>query len=139
MPRPCNRHPDRTARLDDDIGSTSTTCEVDAFRIGQVFTNLFINAIDACPDPVVVTIALSDVEWNGRPGLRIVVRDNGPGFAEESRSKALEPFFTTKPKGTGLGLAIARRIVEAHGGLLEIESSDTPGASIALSLPRKPD
>ena len=53
---------------------------------------------------------------DGRPALRIAVRDNGPGLAPEQAERIFEPFYTTKTKGTGLGMAIARRIVEAHGG-----------------------
>ncbi|HWG45454.1 MAG TPA: ATP-binding protein [Gemmataceae bacterium] len=51
-----------------------------------------------------------------RPALQIAIQDNGPGFTPEQRQRALEPFFTTKPKGTSLGLAIVRRLLNAALG-----------------------
>ncbi len=63
------------------------------------------------------------------------VADTGPGVPEELREKLFEPYFTTKSSGTGLGLAICRRIVEAHGGVIELESS-RPGRTVfRLKLP----
>ena len=65
------------------------------------------------------------------------MRDNGPGFPEEMRRRAFEPFQTTKPTGTGLGMAISRRIVEAHGG--EVALGDGPGGEVVITLPRARD
>ena len=113
----------------------SLECDADPFRLGQVFTNLFANALEACPDPVRVTVACREAELHGRPALRVSVRDNGPGFPAELRPRAFEPFQTTKPTGTGLGLAITRRLVEAHGG--EVALGDGPGAEVVLILPRR--
>jgi signal transduction histidine kinase len=53
------------------------------------------------------------------------------------REKVFEPFFTTKHRGTGLGLPIARRIVEAHGGTLEIDNPEAGGTTVLISLPAK--
>jgi signal transduction histidine kinase len=61
--------------------------------------------------------------------------DSGPGMPPEVKEKAFEPFFTTKSRGTGLGLPIARRVVEAHGGRLTIDTPATGGTVITLSLP----
>jgi PAS domain S-box-containing protein len=130
------QHPGRDARLEEPPGGPDTACEADPFRLRQVFTNLFANALEACPDPVRVAVACRDVSPGGRPALQITVRDNGPGLTDEQKRRALEPFFTTKPKGTGLGLAIARRILEAHGGGIAIGAGEG-GAEITLTLPRK--
>ncbi len=54
---------------------------------------------------------------------------------EETRKKALEPFFTTKAKGTGLGLAICRRIAESHGGTIAIESHPGQGTTVTVEIP----
>ncbi len=149
-PRPCDvaalwrevweqvagQHPGRDVRLEERPGAPDTACEADPFRVRQVFTNLFSNALEACPDPVRVAVACREVTLGGRPALEVTVRDNGPGLTEEQRRRALEPFFTTKAKGTGLGLAIARRILEAHGGGIAINGG-AGGAEITLTLPRK--
>ena len=73
---------------------------------------------------------------DGQPGLRVAVRDNGPGLTPEQRQRIFEPFFTTKTKGTGLGMAIAKRIVEAHGGQIAVGAGAGPGAEILITLPR---
>ena len=108
---------------------------VDRRRLKQVFRNIFENSFDAGPDPVHVEITCRDVNWNGVAGLRIAVRDNGPGLNQDQRQRIFEPFYTTKSKGTGLGMAIARRIVEAHGGEITAVETSSPGALIILTLP----
>jgi signal transduction histidine kinase len=90
----------------------------------------------ACKDPVAITIAGAETSFRGRHAVRISVLDNGPGLTAEQRRRIFEPFFTTKTKGTGLGMAIAQRIVEAHGGVLEIGAENGPGTEIILTLPR---
>ena len=100
--------------------------------------NILENALAACRDPVRVTICCQDAELEGRPALRVSVRDNGPGLTSEQRQRIFEPFFTTKTKGTGLGMAIAKRILEAHGGQLAVGPSGPPGAEILITLPRTP-
>ncbi|HSO32684.1 MAG TPA: HAMP domain-containing sensor histidine kinase [Labilithrix sp.] len=94
----------------------------DSGKMGQVITNLLVNAIDACTHAgrgTVVTIGVSPREG----GLLVVVEDDGPGVPEAIRERMFEPLFTTKGKrgGTGLGLAISRDIVEgAFGGTLRL-------------------
>ncbi|WP_435011674.1 ATP-binding protein [Tundrisphaera lichenicola] len=75
----------------------------------------------------------ADVE--GQAGLQIAVSDNGPGLNPREVANVFEPFYTTKIKGIGLGLAFARRIVEAHGGRIEIFVPDRPGAVILMNIP----
>jgi two-component system CheB/CheR fusion protein len=128
------RYPDRDARLEEDLGGTTLACEADRFRLGQMFANLFANALDACPDPVRVVVICRGTLLGDRPVLRVTVRDNGPGFNPEQRRHAFEPFQTTKAKGTGLGLAIVKRIVDAHGGTIALDDSPRGGA-ITLTLP----
>ncbi len=128
--------PGRDARLEEEPGAPDLGCEADPFRLRQVFANLFTNALEACPDPVRVAVSARAADVGGRPGLEVVVRDNGPGFAPEPLRRALEPFYTTKPKGTGLGLAIARRVVEAHGGGLRLNGGGD-GARLTLTLPTR--
>jgi len=72
-----------------------------------------------------------------RVGDQIVltVIDNGPGFQGGLIERAFDPYVTSKPKGTGLGLAIVRRVVEEHGGQVELENAPQGGARICITLP----
>jgi two-component system, NtrC family, sensor histidine kinase AtoS len=87
----------------------------DAVLLGQVFTNLIQNAMEASGGGTVTVRALM-----GDGALRIEVTNEGAAIPPELHERIFQPFFTTKPKGTGLGLAIARQIVEAHHGVIRI-------------------
>jgi len=112
-------------------------CEVDRLRLGQVFRNVLENALAACDDPVEIAVRWSAAELNGQPAVRVTLRDNGPGLGPEQRARLFEPFYTTKTHGTGLGLAISKRLVEAHGGWIEVGAEPGPGAKIIVTLPRR--
>ncbi|MDU0369974.1 sensor histidine kinase [Hymenobacter endophyticus] len=88
--------------------------------LNQVWTNLLDNAIDALPEGGEITLRTRHED----EFVRVFIIDNGPGIPPEVLPRILEPFFTTKPagEGTGLGLDIALRIVEQHGGRLEVQS-----------------
>jgi len=109
-------------------------CQIDRFRIVQVFRNIFENSLAACPDPVRIELDCSAASVGAQRSVQILVRDNGPGLTTEQRRRIFEPFFTTKTKGTGLGMAIAQRIVEIHGGVISVEEN-SPGATILIALP----
>ncbi|QDT03672.1 Sensor protein FixL [Rubripirellula lacrimiformis] len=134
---------DRNAQLVEEIADVDLTCPIDAFRIEQVFRNLFENSLAAGKDPLQITVSCETVQSQNlydvsSPHLRISVRDNGPGLPEEIRGKVFEAFHTTKVKGTGLGMAIARRFVEAHQGTIKIRDESIIGAEFIIELPRKP-
>jgi len=61
--------------------------------------------------------------------------DNGTGIDAEALTKIFEPFYTTKPDGTGLGLAITKKIIEGHGGTLNVESAAGQGTTVLIRLP----
>jgi PAS domain S-box-containing protein len=121
----------------EEIDGVDLRCVVCPFHLRQVFRNLLDNALSAGKGAARVTIRASIVPVNGRDGLRVVVSDDGPGFSPEQRDKAFEPFYTTKARGTGLGLAICKRLVEAHGGTIDIASSSEVGARVIITLPRR--
>jgi two-component system nitrogen regulation sensor histidine kinase NtrY len=103
--------------------------------IGQALTNLLQNAADAVamrPGAKHVTLRLS-----GSGGYaHLSVEDDGIGLPETDRAKLTEPYVTHKPKGTGLGLAIVRKIMEDHGGRLDLaEAPSGQGAMVTLVLP----
>ena len=127
--------PQRDARLEEQV-NTEPVCPVDRNRLGQVFRNIFENALAACPDPVRVRVACREADVGDEGWLCVSIRDNGPGLTDEQRRRMFEPFFTTKTKGTGLGMAIAKRIVEAHCGRMGVGDAPPPGAEFVIHLPR---
>ena len=112
-------------------------CRVDPLQLEQVFRNVLENALAACQDPVALEADVRPARCSSTTdGLRVVVHDNGPGLSAEQQSRAFEPFFTTKSRGTGLGMAITKRIVEAHGGKIDIKTAPEGGAVVVITLPR---
>ncbi len=110
-------------------------CKLDRHRIEQVFRNILENSLSAADDPVEIQVCWETAELNGLPAVTTTIRDNGPGLTEEQKRRLFEPFYTTKTHGTGLGMAICQRIVDAHGGRLELGDSEQPGAELKLTLP----
>jgi signal transduction histidine kinase len=104
--------------------------------------NLMINALEAIEKSGKVTIQVHPADAPGagarsRRGFAMVeVRDTGLGIRAEEVGQVFDPFYTTKAGGTGLGLAIANRIVERHGGSVEIESRVGVGTTLRLWLPK---
>lgn len=111
--------------------------QADPQQVRQVVHNLVQNAQDATPlhaGPVLVRTRLSD---SGR-WVRVQVLDHGPGFSDAILKRAFEPYVTTKTKGTGLGLAVVKKIMDEHGGRIDIgqrqEGLGTTGAQVSLSF-----
>ncbi|MBK9161401.1 MAG: HAMP domain-containing protein [Nitrosomonadales bacterium] len=105
----------------------------DTTRLRQVLHNLLQNAQDALAGVARPGIILSTETQNGE--IHLQVEDNGPGFSETVLSRAFEPYMTTKTKGTGLGLAIVKKIVEEHGGRIDIKNGASGGALVNIRLP----
>lgn len=106
----------------------------DANRLSQVLINLINNALQAGGNHPVIEVALEP-----RPdGVLLEVRDQGPGVDPASAKDLFTPFFTTKKGGTGLGLPVARRIVEEHGGRIELANRPEGGAVARVRLPAAP-
>ncbi|HEY6837799.1 MAG TPA: ATP-binding protein, partial [Geobacteraceae bacterium] len=114
--------------------------EADRNQLQQVFWNLAVNAAEAMPGGGEVSIVCSVVnaDYTGvelGDMTKVEVKDNGCGMTGENVSKVFEPFFTTKQGGTGLGLAIVYRIVEAHGGVIFVDSVRGEGTRFTMFLP----
>jgi signal transduction histidine kinase len=114
----------------------NTSCEIDGRRLSQVFRNILENSLLACTDPVGIDVSFQEAMLGERAALRISLRNNGPPLTWEERRKIFEAFFTTRTHGSGLGMAIAKRIVEAHGGWLEVGPPEQQGVEILITLPR---
>ena len=105
--------------------------EADRDQLTQVLVNLLKNADEAMPEGGTIRVS---ARREGEVAV-LEVADEGPGIPAEKRAQIFEPYFTTKEKGTGLGLAISRRIVEEHGGRLELEDALPHGARFVIKLP----
>jgi signal transduction histidine kinase len=110
----------------------------DAEQLRRVVINLVGNAIDAVGDagrekPRIV-VAMGENLAGTEVWLR--VSDNGPGMDEATRRRVFDPFVTSKEDGTGLGLPIVKRIIEAHGGRIELSSTTGEGTAFILSFPK---
>jgi PAS domain S-box-containing protein len=114
------------------------TLSVDAGRIQQVIENLLANAIQHSPRGAVVKVAVVPEGEAGARGVCLTVEDEGPGVSPSDTAQLFEPFFSKRKGGTGLGLSIVRRIVEAHGGEVSVESGRS-GARFRVRLPLRHD
>ncbi len=116
----------------------------DREKLTQVLLNLVRNAVDAVAlvsspevsfETGVATLRLRAASGRTQPLARVAVIDNGSGIPEAMLHRLFTPFATSKAHGTGLGLAVSRRIVEAHGGRIEVKSRASGGAEASLFLP----
>jgi CheY-like chemotaxis protein len=135
------------------LSGTLSTCEyvipddlwridADEGQIGQVVTNILINADQAMPEGGVfkvncenVMISGDDLPMKSGRYVKISITDPGKGIPEEYLSRVFDPYFTTKKKGNGLGLTSAYSIVRKHEGYLTVESAEGAGATFTFFLP----
>jgi signal transduction histidine kinase len=107
----------------------------DANLLRQVFDNLVDNAMQAMGASGTLTVRLRAASQEGVDGVAVDIADTGEGMDTVVRSRARDPFFTTRPSGTGLGLAIVDRIVDAHGGIFSLDSRSGEGTTVTVFLP----
>lgn len=118
----------------------------DATQLRQVIHNLLQNAQDAVVDrtkqesPARIDIITEEIHYRSSDGavnnaVQLSISDNGPGFSPKILAHAFEPYITSKPRGTGLGLAMVKKIIEEHGGRIDIKNrTTTNGAKVAILL-----
>lgn len=113
----------------------------DAQRLRQVFWNLLLNSCQAMPagGEIIINAAIEPGTNAGMERVVITVSDSGGGIPAENLTKIFDPFFTTKPGGTGLGLAIVYRIIEDHGGTIDVQSDKGHGTIVTITLPAAHD
>jgi signal transduction histidine kinase len=124
--------------FDEDIGQINVVAQ----DIGRVVLNLITNAFYTVkekkqehPEDYEPTVFVSTKKLGNQ--IEINVKDNGNGITDEIKDKILQPFFTTKPagKGTGLGLSLSYDIIKAHGGKLQIETTEGKGSIFTIIIP----
>jgi len=110
----------------------------DRIQLQQVMVNLILNAVEAMSgsDEGSRELLIS-TEEDGANGVRIAVRDWGPGLKPESLDRLFDAFYTTKPDGMGMGLSICRSIIEAHGGRVWATANVPQGAVFQFTLPQQ--
>jgi signal transduction histidine kinase len=117
-----------------DHTSNEPTIKADINKIERVFVNLIKNAIDAMPQEGELEIRSTQTNGN----VEIAFADTGSGISKDVMPKLFTPLFTTKAQGMGFGLAVCKRVVEAHGGKITVESVPGKGATFTVTLPIEP-
>jgi PAS domain S-box-containing protein len=114
-----------------DSTETEPKIELDVDRMRQVSVNLIRNAVDAMPKGGTLRIASQESKGN----LELSITDTGVGITNETMEDLWVPLRTTKAKGMGLGLPVAKRLVEAHGGHINVETKVGKGSTFTVTLP----
>jgi signal transduction histidine kinase len=124
---------ERGASLD-AAGAEGEPMEIrgDAFALERLFLNLLLNAAQALEEGGRTSVTAQPFEEE----VRVLIQDTGKGIESEDLERVFEPFFSSRPDGTGLGLPIARRIAQAHGGELAVETEPGVGTSVTVRLPQ---
>jgi two-component system sensor histidine kinase PilS (NtrC family) len=137
-------HPDCRPDATITIEGEHTLLEGDEDLLHRVVANLVLNAVQAARGPMKVTVSVSVAQASEIPhgtdlehAIRLQVRDNGPGIPEEVRERLFQPFVSGRSGGSGLGLAIVQRAVEAHRGLVLVDSGPGSGTTFTIFLPAK--
>jgi len=114
-------------------GEAVVVCDSTLMR--QSFINLLINATDALEGKGTISVSVEVPE--GRNSVRVMIQDTGHGIPKNLIPKIFFPFFTTKAHGTGLGLSLVQKIILAHNGRIEVQSTEGQGTCFTVTLPRK--
>jgi signal transduction histidine kinase len=126
---------DKHIGIDDTGVDSRLAVRMDGHMMQRVFTNLILNAVEACQENGIVRISAVESHEDPEYRVRISIADTGEGIPPELMSRIFNPFFTTKDTGTGLGLAIVHRLVECHGGLITVTNNENGGATFTIQLP----
>ncbi len=106
----------------------------DSTLMRQSFMNLLINAVEALDENGLISVSVDVV--NERGHVQVLIEDNGRGIPSEVLPKVFVPFYTTKSQGTGLGLSLVQKIVLAHNGHIEVQSTEGKGTRFTVTLPK---
>jgi two-component system, NtrC family, sensor histidine kinase PilS len=137
-------HPDCRPDAVLSVEGGRTILDGDEDLLHRVIANLVLNAVQSARGPIRITVSVSAVQGADIPhgtnldhAVRLQVRDDGPGIPQEIRERLFDPFVSGRPGGSGLGLAIVQRAVQAHGGLVLVDSGPGGGTTFTIFLPAK--
>ena len=116
-----------------DVAETLPPLCADVALLHQALYSILSNALDAMPSGGILTLTAR--QRAGRNQIELDIRDTGPGVSPLQLRQVFRPFFTTKQRNLGIGLSFAKRIVERHGGAIELNSQQGRGATVRLVLP----
>ncbi|HPE06949.1 MAG TPA: ATP-binding protein [Smithellaceae bacterium] len=102
--------------------------DIDPDKIKQVLLNIFLNALSAMPEGGKLSVEMAAQ----KDFMDVTVSDTGSGIKEEDMPRIYDPYFTSKPAGTGLGLAVVQKVMDAHGGVIQMESKAGVGTKVTL-------
>ncbi len=126
----------RNVKVGFDPADPAARVNGDAGLLEQAVVAVLTNAIEASPPGGKVTVGLRPTDFLQRPAWEVLVRDEGPGIADELASRVFDPYFSTKQTGFGLGLASAMRIVRRHHGTITLQTrSESRGGWVRIVLP----
>ena len=139
-------HPDKSAStvLQFESDTPIQRMDGDSDLLHRAIFNLVLNAAQALGDGGTVRVSMRAATPDTVPGgvvpesgaIRLVIEDDGPGMPDDVRERIFTPFFTTKPRGSGLGLPVVHRAIEAHRGVVLVDSSPGSGTRFTIILPR---
>jgi two-component system, sporulation sensor kinase E len=112
-------------------GPPGLVVPADPGLLEQVFWNLFLNSAEAMKTGGEIVVTFQEAQG----AVEVTVTDNGSGIPAEILQKVFRPFVTTKTSGTGLGLSHCRKIIESHGGWIDISSTPGKGTRVQFRLP----
>jgi two-component system sensor histidine kinase PilS (NtrC family) len=142
--RLAREHPDCRPDIEIRVLGSRTVLDGDEDLLHRVVVNLLLNAVQAARGPALVTVSTRPAKPAELPGgcaieqpVCLEVKDNGPGIPEELRDRLFQPFVTGRVGGTGLGLAIVQRAVEAHRGLVLVDSAPGTGTTFTIFFPAR--
>ncbi|MFZ5625026.1 MAG: two-component system sensor histidine kinase NtrB [Gemmatimonadota bacterium] len=137
-------HPDCPKEAVLELKGQPTELQGDEDLLHRVVANLLLNAVQAARGPVHVTVTVGAADPATLPKgsriqlpVKLEVKDNGPGIPPEIRDRLFLPFVSGRPGGSGLGLAIVQRAVEAHRGLVLLQSTPGQGTTFTIYLPAR--
>jgi two-component system NtrC family sensor kinase len=122
--------------VDIHLSGAASEAHADADLLQQVFGNILANAIDASPAGSCIHVELA--VGAAPETVAVTVRDPGEGIPAELIDRVFDPFYTSKVNGVGLGLSVTRKIIDAHGGRIEVASQPGKGTAFKVLLPREP-
>lgn len=117
----------------EDLDRSTPEIQADEKQLEQVLKNIILNALQSMPEGGVLTVSTGPTASGG---AYVEVTDTGVGIPDEKLDRIFVPFFTTKTKGTGLGLSVVQKIVDNHGGRIDVASKADVGTTFRITLPQ---